>query len=214
MVRIIFSPKGGTGKTTLAFHLAGLLAEEGKEVLLIDADKKQMSAQVWWEIRKEKRLKPSFRLVVSSPSKVRAFFDDAREVIIDLPGERTYDVEKAVWSVLDAGGEVIVPTSPSDLDTFELTPVAQTLMEYGKGARAKVVLNRAEKRAKTTKCFWEELKKGYAEEVEGGLFVPTEIVIPRRVAFERLPSGGKLVWEDKRGKELKDLFKVLLKGKG
>ena len=34
----IFNNKGGVGKTTLAYHLAHILAEMGKRVLILDLD--------------------------------------------------------------------------------------------------------------------------------------------------------------------------------
>jgi Mrp family chromosome partitioning ATPase len=46
MIVAILGEKGGTGKTTLAVNLAGLRATEGRDVLLLDADR-QGSASYW-----------------------------------------------------------------------------------------------------------------------------------------------------------------------
>jgi chromosome partitioning protein len=39
MIVAILRGKGGTGKTTLATNLAGMRAAEGRDVLIIDADR-------------------------------------------------------------------------------------------------------------------------------------------------------------------------------
>ena len=46
----LLARKGGTGKTTLAVHLAVLAAETGRRVLLVDTDP-QRSAGDWWRVR-------------------------------------------------------------------------------------------------------------------------------------------------------------------
>ncbi len=50
MIVALLNLKGGVGKTTLALHLAGEWAREGKRVLLIDADP-QGSSLDWSEQR-------------------------------------------------------------------------------------------------------------------------------------------------------------------
>ena len=39
MIVAVLGEKGGTGKTTLATNLAGMRAAEGRDVLIIDADR-------------------------------------------------------------------------------------------------------------------------------------------------------------------------------
>lgn len=48
----ILAQKGGTGKTTLAVHLAVLAVETGSRVVLVDTDP-QRSAADWWRERSE-----------------------------------------------------------------------------------------------------------------------------------------------------------------
>jgi chromosome partitioning protein len=46
MIVLIGGEKGGTGKTTLAIHLAAQLTASGRDALLVDTDK-QGSASSW-----------------------------------------------------------------------------------------------------------------------------------------------------------------------
>lgn len=57
------SQKGGTGKTTLALHMAAYLARSNAKTLLIDADP-QVSAMAWFACRSQGQRKPLQHLTV------------------------------------------------------------------------------------------------------------------------------------------------------
>ena len=75
----LLARKGGTGKTTLAVHLAVLAAESGRRVLLVDTDP-QRSAGDWWRVRKT----DDPQLVECAAKRVPAVLEAAKRDGIDL----------------------------------------------------------------------------------------------------------------------------------
>src|SRR5262245_24349024 len=137
----IASQKGGSGKTTLALHLA-IAAADNLKVLVIDLDPQQ-SAERWHAIRQRttgKKDDPS--IAWGPPTKLGDMLKTARRhdadlVLIDTPSKR----EKAIHTAIDAGDLVLVPTKSSILDLHALKDSADAIDIAKARSRALIIPN-------------------------------------------------------------------------
>src|ERR1700761_1091716 len=131
----LLSRKGGSGKTTLAIHLAVVAQAGGRRVLLIDADP-QGSAAAWWQARAEAT--PALEAV--TPDKLKGLLETARKSGIDLAVVDTRpSVEADAVQVAALSDFVLIPTRPAILD---LRAILATLdIVKGSSIRAALVLN-------------------------------------------------------------------------
>jgi chromosome partitioning protein len=126
---LVASSKGGCGKTTIATNLAAHFAQEGKNTVLVDADR-QGSSQRWAEKRAGL---PAAVLAISAlrPNWENKIPEDAERVIIDGPaGIRAGELAELLSGV-DA---LLIPVLPSRID-LEASEVF--LREIANGARIK-----------------------------------------------------------------------------
>lgn len=127
---LIFSGKGGCGKTNLARHIAVAAAKEGFRVVTVDLDP-QKGLSLWWE----RRPATALRLV-----NLEMDWDDAAELvrlgdqpdgngpydimIIDTPAYGGYGTQPASLKVLMKGSDaVLIPSRPTTDDAASSIPM-------------------------------------------------------------------------------------------
>lgn len=199
MVISIVNEKGGSGKTTLAVNLAARLAEDGDNVLLIDADP-QKSTEVFSDMRSQSGLKPLFsnvsRTGVSLGDEIERMNKSFDSIIIDTGGRDSKEMRKAMLK----SNLVIIPTIPSQYDV----PVLESMLEIYDESRqvnekllAFVLVNRASPNPFLHKDL-ENLKEFVTEiKINKGL---DNVVLLENSLFER-QAYRKAVVEGKSIKE-------------
>ena len=131
----LLSRKGGSGKTTLAIHLAVMAQASGRRVLLVDMDP-QGSASAWWRARVD----ATPVMEVATPDQLDGLLNTARSNDIDLAIIDTRpSVEADAVQVAALSDFVLIPTRPAILD---LRAILATLdIVKGSHRRAALILN-------------------------------------------------------------------------
>jgi chromosome partitioning protein len=117
MIVLLGGEKGGTGKSTLATNLAALLAQQSRDVLLVDTDRQRTAAN-WVDRRNVIKELPTVHCTERHGNVFQALRDFARrydEVIVDAGGRDSEELRTA----LVAAHKVYVPLKASqpDLET-------------------------------------------------------------------------------------------------
>lgn len=126
----LISQKGGTGKTTLALHLASLMPSFGYKTLLIDADP-QASAMAWLACRAQHNHPAPKGLTITAINN-GTITDQLTElattydcVIIDGPPRG----DKIARDVILASDVVLIPTRLSGFDVWAGDSITQTIAD-------------------------------------------------------------------------------------
>lgn len=186
--------KGGSGKTTVATNLTVLLAADGRDVLLVDADDQETATDFTVWRNKSADGQAGYTAIQLSGDAVRtevlrlaAKYDD---IVIDTGGRDTTS-QRAAMTVSDI---YLVPFIPRSFDVWTLERVAKLIEEMrpaNPALRAYAFLNRADSGGNDNTDASDYLRD--AKSIE---FI--DVPLGGRKAFSNAASEGKGVSELKR----------------
>lgn len=190
LIITVAQQKGGSGKTTVAAHLAVAFARAGKSVGLLDVDP-QGSLGEWFERRERALGEDDVGLAFRTASgwgarrEAKQLARDFDIVVVDTPPKSDLEMRPAI----EMADLVAVPVQPTPVDLWATAPTLQ--MAAKEGAGSLVVINRAVSRALLT-----------AEMVRaaGELGHPiAETHLGNRVAYPQSMGEGRTVQETAPG---------------
>ncbi|MBX7222706.1 MAG: AAA family ATPase [Blastocatellia bacterium] len=208
MILLIGGIKGGSGKTTIATHLAILSAAQKKDVLLIDADD-QETASDFTLLRHDRlngetgytSIKLTGSAVRNEGTRLKRKYDD---IIIDTGGRDTTS-QRAAISIADI---VLIPFVPRSFDIWtieKITTLIEEMREVNPRLKAYSFLNRADSKGNDNKDAESILRKNET--------IPfLETPIGSRKAFSNAAAQGLSVTEikpqdEKASNEILTLFR-------
>jgi chromosome partitioning protein len=189
MILSLLNQKGGAGKTTLALHLAALLARQGR-VLLIDADP-QRSSDSWQATRIAQERHPPLFVTVCKPTptlhrEIRELSRGFDHVVID-GAPRASDLAA---SVIAASDFVLIPVQPSGYDVWaaaETVQMVEASLPLNENRKCAFVINRKI----TNTVIGRDVRSALA----GFIFPTLDAAISNRVIFAETSTAGDTVFE-------------------
>lgn len=210
MIILVGGIKGGSGKTTIATHLAVIRSQQGKDVLLVDADD-QETASDFTILRNEKMggnagytsIKLTGSAVRTELLRLSTKYDD---VIIDTGGRDTTSQRAAI----SIAHKMIIPFVPRSFDIWTIEKVAGLVGEMQQANPSILVftfLNRIDARGADNKEAEGILK-------ENPIIKFMDAPIGTRKAFGNAAAQGLSVTElkpqdDKASAEIMILYKYI-----
>ena len=188
----ISQQKGGTGKTTLAVHLAmAFIKYHNLKVAIIDTDP-QGSLGKWFMIRTEKKVSNE-NLTFKTASLWGAQYEsktlknDHDIVIIDTPPKIESDARPAI----EAADLVLIPMAASHVDFW----ATGAIVEIAKKANKKILaqINRSSQRSKLidkTKDFIKSLDLNSTDTIIGSRQIYTSSMGEGKTAVEKQKKGN------------------------
>lgn len=200
-VVVLLSQKGGTGKSTIATHLAVCAVRDGKAVALFDIDA-QASAAKW----SERRTAESPPVVRAGAAQLPNLLQQARKqgadlVLIDTAGH----ADASSIHALQLADLVLIPCRPSaaDLDAIEDTIA---LAQRAKRGKAVVVINAAPIRGHMA----DDARAAISERI-----TVAPVILGHRSAYVNAWIDGRSVEEydskSKAADEIRALYKWMMK---
>lgn len=191
-VTLMGGEKGGSGKSTLAVLYAAILAGQGRDVLLVDADI-QGSATLWNSIRNAADIKPRITCVgvygENLADEIRALTPKYDDIVIDTRGSDAPELRSAML----VANTIVTPaqTSQFDINTFAtMDNLVKQARGFNPGLRALAVINRAPTNAKSSDVA--DMRKSLENLKQYALL---SCVVSDRIAFNRVSKDGMAVSE-------------------
>lgn len=160
---VVTNQKGGSGKTTVTMQLAGSMAQQGRSVLIVDADP-QGSATRWASSAPEDNVFPADVVGLSNAGskvhqEVKKFIDKYDWIFIDCPPAVDSPAPQSALLIADLA---IVPIIPSPPDLWAGIGIKE-LIERVKGLNeellVRIVPNMCQKNIKLSKEALDVLKE-------------------------------------------------------
>ncbi len=185
IVIAVLNQKGGSGKTTIATHLARALQIDGADVLLVDSDP-QGSARDWAAVREDQ---PLTVVGIDRPTIERDIKNIARKDFVVIDGA-PQAADLAV-SAIKAASFVLIPVQPSPYDiwaTADLVELVKQRIEVTDGKlQAAFVVSRAIKGTR--------IGSEVAEALVGYDLPILESRITQRVSYPSTAAAGTTVMD-------------------
>ena len=196
----ISQQKGGTGKTTLAVHLAmAFVKYHNFKVAVIDTDP-QGSLGRWFMIRSEKNIDDQ-NLTFKTSSLWGAQYEsknlkkDNDIIIIDTPPKIESDARPSI----EASDLVLIPMTPSHVDFW----ATEAIIEIAKKANKKIMIqiNRANQRSKLIVKTNDYIKSLNVPAIDG-------IIGNRQIYASSMGEGKTAVEKQKKGLAVDEIKKI------
>ena len=186
----VLNQKGGSGKTTIATHLARGLQLQGHSVLLVDSDQ-QGSARDWRAVDEDNPV-PVIGLDRPTLDKDLKNVSDKEFVVIDGSPQAT----NLALSAIKSADFVLIPVQPSPYDvwaTSDLVDLVQQRIEMTDGKlKAAFVVSRAIQNT--------NIGKEVAAVLQDYNLPVLDARIVQRVSYPNSASVGKTVFETESAK--------------
>jgi chromosome partitioning protein len=206
LIITVAQQKGGSGKTTVAAHLAVAFALAGKSVGVLDVDP-QGSLGEWFERREAALGEDMVGLVFRTASgwgarrEAKQLARDHDIVVVDTPPKSDLEIRPAI----EMADLVAVPVQPTPVDLWATAPTLQ--MAAKEGVASLIVINRALSRALlTAEMITAAGELGHAV---------ADTYLGNRVAYPQSMGEGRTVLETAPGglaaEEVEALAREILK---
>ena len=192
MIVTVLAEKGGVGKTVIASNLAGMRAQDGRSVILVNADR-QGSADLWARYREGTDL-PRVECVSQYGPALRRFLETRvsryDDVVVDLGPRAGVEMTDAL-AIADVA---VIPVRPCAFDVYTMRLVDNLVVEalgHNHGLKALALINQASTNHLSQEA--DQTRELILASCRGMQVAST--VVGNRVAFQRASSMGQTVAE-------------------